>query len=48
MEFGDILYAVDDGFAVITINRPKKRNAFRPKTLTELMEAFRDAHDHDD
>src|SRR6184192_3729899 len=43
MEFTDILYEVDDGFAVITINRPKVMNAFRSQTVDELIEAFKQA-----
>ncbi|MBU6251401.1 MAG: 1,4-dihydroxy-2-naphthoyl-CoA synthase [Cyanobacteria bacterium REEB417] len=30
----------DDGLARITINRPHKRNAFRPRTVQELCDAF--------
>ncbi len=33
------------GIAKITINRPHKRNAFRPKTITELLDAFNDARE---
>ena len=29
-----------EGFARIAINRPEKRNAFRPKTIIELCDAF--------
>ena len=29
-----------EGIIKITINRPKVRNAFRPKTVFELKEAF--------
>jgi len=29
----------------ITINRPNRRNAFRPLTVKELMRAFNDARD---
>jgi len=47
--FEDILYEKsDDGIAKITINRPKVRNAFRPKTVTEMMQAFTDARDDAD
>ena len=33
------------GIAKITINRPEVRNAFRPETVTELIDAFRDVRD---
>src|SRR5476649_376085 len=29
-----------DGIAKITINRPERRNAFRPETVDEMKEAF--------
>jgi naphthoate synthase len=44
-EYGDILYAKADGLAKITINRPERRNAFRPQTLAELRDAFSKARD---
>ncbi len=34
-----------DGIARITINRPERRNAFRPPTLAELRDAFTKARD---
>jgi naphthoate synthase len=43
--YGDILYDVADGIARITINRPEVRNAFRPKTLFELADAFNAARE---
>ena len=38
--YSDILFELYKGVAKITINRPHKRNAFRPKTVMELYEAF--------
>jgi naphthoate synthase len=43
--YEDILYEKLDGIAKITINRPHKRNAFRPKTILELLDAFNDARE---
>jgi naphthoate synthase len=43
--YDDILYYKADGIAKIVINRPEKRNAFRPKTIFELYEAFIDARE---
>src|SRR5262245_47654138 len=46
--FEDILYDARDGVAWITINRPQVMNAFRAKTVDELIAAFRAAwHDSD-
>jgi naphthoate synthase len=42
--FQDILYHKAEGIARITINRPEVRNAFRPQTVQELMQAFQQAH----
>lgn len=40
-EFEDIRYELSgDGIAKITIDRPEKRNAFRPQTVIELSQAF--------
>ncbi|RAP38928.1 1,4-dihydroxy-2-naphthoyl-CoA synthase [Candidatus Marinamargulisbacteria bacterium SCGC AAA071-K20] len=41
--YTDILYHKSDGIAKITINRPKVRNAFRPETVLEMMDALSDA-----
>ncbi len=38
--YEDIRYERADGIAKITINRPEVRNAFRPRTLVELQDAF--------
>jgi naphthoate synthase len=43
--YDDILYHKADGIAKITLNRPHKRNAFRPKTVVELYDAFIDARE---
>jgi naphthoate synthase len=41
-EYADIRYerSRDPGIAKITINRPEVRNAFRPQTVVELLDAF--------
>jgi naphthoate synthase len=39
--YSDIRYEkCDEGIAKITIARPERRNAFRPETVTELVDAF--------
>ena len=43
--YKDILYHKADGIAKITINRPEKRNAFRPQTIFEMFDAFTDARE---
>ena len=43
--FEDILYETHEGIATITINRPKVRNAVRPRTYEELTEAMKTAAD---
>jgi naphthoate synthase len=43
--FTDISYETAEGIAKITICRPEVRNAFRPKTLFELRDAFDAARD---
>ncbi len=35
-----LLHKTDDGIARIAINRPNLRNAFRPETVMELIDAF--------
>ena len=44
-DYQDIIYETRPGIAKITINRPEVRNAFRPKTLFELADAFNRARD---
>jgi naphthoate synthase len=44
-DWEDIEYATSDQIAKITINRPEKRNAFRPQTVKELIQAFELARD---
>lgn len=39
-QYEDITYHKADGMARIAFNRPEVRNAFRPKTLDELIDAF--------
>src|SRR4051812_43697744 len=44
--FEDIKYEkCAEGIAKVTINRPEVRNAFRPKTVKEMITAFADARD---
>src|SRR5213079_1880389 len=43
--FTDVTYETADGVAKITICRPEVRNAFRPRTLFELRDAFEIARD---
>ena len=45
MEFEDITYKKCNGVARIAFNRPDIRNAFRPKTTSELYKAFYDAQE---
>ncbi|MDZ7714706.1 MAG: 1,4-dihydroxy-2-naphthoyl-CoA synthase [Balneolaceae bacterium] len=44
-EFEDITFKKLNGVARIAFNRPEVRNAFRPKTLFELQEAFLDVRE---
>ena len=46
-EYADIKYEIAEGIAKITINRPQVRNAFRPQTVAELIDACERARDND-
>ncbi len=46
--YEDITYHKCDGVARIAFDRPEVRNAFRPDTLLEMQEAFRDAGEDPD
>ena len=39
-DYSDIIFEEANGMGKITINRPEVHNAFRPETLTELIDAF--------
>ena len=44
-DYEDITFVKGEGIARIAINRPEVHNAFRPQTLFELSEAFRDVRE---
>jgi naphthoate synthase len=44
-QYEDITYHKAEGIARIAFDRPEVRNAFRPETLFELLEAFTDARE---
>jgi len=43
MRYQDLLYAVEDGIAIITLNRPARMNALSPNLEEELHRAFDEA-----
>lgn len=47
-KYDDILFTKADGIARISINRPEVHNAFRPRTVLELIDAFNRARDDSD
>lgn len=44
-EYQEIIFERSGKIAKLTINRPKRRNAFTPVTITELLEAFTNCRD---
>ena len=44
-DYREIVYETAEGIAKITINRPERRNAFTPLTVTEMYDAFTRARD---
>lgn len=44
-DYEDILYERHGAIAKVTINRPEVHNAFRPKTVMEMIDAFSHARD---
>jgi len=43
--YTDIFYHKIDGIAKVTINRPHRRNAFTPETVSQMFDAFLDARE---
>ncbi|MGA0347153.1 MAG: enoyl-CoA hydratase-related protein, partial [Alphaproteobacteria bacterium] len=48
MEYKDIIYSEEEGTAIIRINRPEVYNAFRPRTVVEMINALLTAGWNDD
>ncbi len=48
LQFEDIRYEKAEGIARIVINRPEVRNAFRPLTVKEMIQAFMDVREDPD
>lgn len=46
--FETLLYAVEDGIATITLNRPEKLNAFNTQMMKDLIAAFDETDGDDD
>lgn len=44
----ELLYAVDNGVATVTLNRPDQRNALNGELLAELVEAMKKVRDDDE
>ena len=45
--FETVLYQVEDGVALVTLNRPEKLNAFNTQMMKDLIAVF-DETDRDD
>lgn len=45
-DYSDVRFEAAEGIARIAIDRPERRNAFRPETVAQLLDAFHRAH-HD-
>jgi naphthoate synthase len=43
MTYEDVRYEVEESTAIVTIDRPKRLNAFRGRTVEELIHAFKTA-----
>ena len=43
MEYQDIIYTKEEGIAIITLNRPDRRNAFSPEMSASIYRAVKDA-----
>src|SRR5579871_3790627 len=43
MSYKDLIYAADEGVAIITLNRPERMNALSPNLEHELHRAFDEA-----
>ena len=46
--YQDIQYAIEDGIAIITINRPKVLNAIRIQTYDDIIDALNSSDQNDD
>ncbi|HEX7886018.1 MAG TPA: enoyl-CoA hydratase-related protein, partial [Phenylobacterium sp.] len=47
MNYSDLLYRVEDGVAVVTLNRPDRLNAYRAEMDQDLRAAMRAAAEDD-
>lgn len=48
MSSAELLLEREDGYAILTLNRPEARNALSPQLLLDLCAAFRALHNDDD